>query len=272
MTLPTYPTYIPMVALSVTGTTLVLDDSGTNCATSGGASGASYNVGEVCDPGTEIIYLGDVGPHGIQDNTADYSNCGPNSSGFPTAYNAAIRINTNSTQAPYLMGGHAEDAIYGILAGDSNAFRGMAFNSWAGIPTPNVGSFGNSNQAGGQYQSEIGSSAIKIRSEFNTSANQKTTDYIVTNSISNNPNNLYYTVNDDNPVNAAGTDGCHIQDSVTSLYAVDATLRRERSCSRPRRAAPTSAPARRLHRARAATRPSFKAARAARQTHSPPTR
>jgi hypothetical protein len=221
-TLPTYPTYIPMVATSVTGTSVVLDDSGTGCATSGSGTD-TYTVGEICEPGMEIIYLGDVGPHGIQDNTADYSNC-VNSGSFPVAYNAALRINTNSTQAPYLMGGHAEGAIYGILAGDSQAFRGMSLMSWAGIPTPNMGSFGNNNQAGGQYQSEIGSSAIKIRSEFNNTSVQATSDYTVINSISNNPNHLYYTVNDDNPVNAAGTDGCHVQDQVTSLYAVDRTL------------------------------------------------
>jgi hypothetical protein len=220
VTLPTYPTTIPLPVISVSATQVVLDDSGTNCATSGSGND-TYNIGEICEPGKEAIYWGDVGPHGLIGQTLDISGC-VNTGGFPAPANAAIRLNVNSTSSDFILGGHAEGVLYGALAGDAGAFKGFDFISWAGIPTPNVGGFGNNNQAGGEYQSEQSSSAIKIRSEFNTTpSGPATTDYMAQNIQRNNSSGFYYTVNDDNPVGPTLTDGGHIQDSVTSLYAVD---------------------------------------------------
>jgi hypothetical protein len=219
-TLPTYPTYIPLPIISNTGTVVTLDDSGTNCATSGSGTD-TYQIGEACEPGKEAIYLGDVGPHGIKDLTMDISSCA-NTGAFQVAINAALRMNVNSTSSDYFQGGHAEGAMWGVLLGDSGATRGVDFLSWSGVATPGIGGFGNTIQAGGAYQDEQSATAIKIRSEyFTTASGPATTDYVIQNIQRNNANSLYYTINDDNPVNATGTDGAHIQDSVTSLYAVD---------------------------------------------------
>ncbi len=219
--LPTYPTYVPLVALSVTATSVTLDAIGTSCGGSGTITVAG-SIGEICEPGKEAMYWGDVGPHGNNDFTADLSNC-TNSGGFPVAVNAAFRMNVSSTSSDYGLGGHAEGAMYGVLAGDSNPFKGMAFLSWSGIATPNIGGFGNFNQAGGEYQAEQTPSAIKIRSEYYSTITNGTTDYLIENIQRNNANALYYTINDDNPINATLTDGAHIQDGVTTLYAVDQT-------------------------------------------------
>ena len=156
-----------------------------------------------CTVGTEGAYIGEYGPHGMKDFTADMSQCG-------SFVNAGIRI--DGDMFSYFLGGHSEKVQYGILAGDSAPTRGFTIVSWAGDPSAGQ-------TTDGAYQNE-NVSAIKIRPEYYTTT-PATTDYTLLGIERNNTSGSAYTISDDSPVNATLADGYHILDSVTSVYAVD---------------------------------------------------
>jgi len=163
---------------------------------------------ESCSVGTEGIYIGDAGPHGLKDITVDLKNCAN-----PVNWGVAVDAWYNTL---YVQGGHSEDALYAMVLGDGSGARNVEVLSWFGAPQSNLLT------VDGAYQNEY-SSAIKVLSTYGnaTTGNPGTTDYSFTNVGRNNGSSTSYTISDDNLVNPAGTDGYHILDSVTSAYFVD---------------------------------------------------
>jgi hypothetical protein len=160
------------------------------------------------DVGTEAIYIGDAGPHGILDFTGDFS-------AAATAIADCIRIDADAGFS-YWQGGHCELALYGVFCGSGNPCRGLRTSDWAGAPQ-------SVTLSNGPYQQEY-QSGVKISSEYFTNASPvaavTTSDYSANNIIRNGSVNNSYTVNDDNPLGAAGN-GFAILDTVTEMYAVD---------------------------------------------------
>ncbi len=160
------------------------------------------------DIGTEAIYIGDSGPHGIVDFTGDFS-----SAATPVA--DCVRIDADFSLL-YVQGGHCENALYGILVGSGNPTRGIRISDWAGAPQ-------SVSITTGEYQTEV-QSAVKIRSEYYTNSSPITTvitaDYGLSNIIRNSATAGASTIVDDNPIGASAQ-GYDITDIVTELYDVD---------------------------------------------------
>ena len=160
------------------------------------------------DVGTEAMYIGDTGPHGVVDWTGDFTS-------EPNPSQDCIRIDADSSFL-YFTGGHCENTLYGILAGSGNATRGFRVDTWAGAPQ-------GISLTAGMYQDE-NQSAVKIRSEYFTNGSPVSTvitsDYALVNILRNQASGAAFTVSDDNPLGPASA-GYQITDLITGMYVVD---------------------------------------------------
>lgn len=160
------------------------------------------------DVAMEAVYIGDAGPHGIEDFTGDFS-------ASTQPIDDCIRIDADAGFG-YVQGSHCENALFGVLGGDSNPLRGWRISDIAGAPQ----AFSITT---GQYQNEA-AAAVKIRSEYYTNAAPvaaiTTSDYLFMNVSRNNANSGVRTISDDNPLGGSAS-GYNILDTVTELYAVD---------------------------------------------------
>ncbi len=178
-----------------------IDMHGFTSQNAGSISDGFFTAGphNTCTVGTEGGFFGDVGPHGLQDITVTMSQCS-------APVNAGLRIETDDYPL-YVLGGHSENTLFGILYGQSGLAAGVSANSWAGAPQSNLAA------ADGAYQNQQ-QAAIKVSTNYQLMSNGAygTTNYSFLNIKRNSTTG--YTVADDLNSNYVG-------DQLTTEYVFD---------------------------------------------------